>query len=304
MGYGFRHVKRQVHFKVKEYIVKDMIKYISEHDLKLQGLEKGRKSFDQEYVYCCLYKYIANIGYNKLWDDISTLMNGHTGFIPESAKTLRTNIQKVRKALKFWASKYIYVRSEELVESARASAGLKSHVHKCDMLIDSQDVRICKERNNPPPRLDDYWSGKIENRAQRFMIISDFGNWIHYISYGYIPKVHDDHWVSSHKDLFDLNFNGNVFLADLHFKNMEKYTNGGTHVLTRIEKSKSGGKLTPSEETFNIAVSQGRARCEQVFTRIQFKFESLQKPWEEELEAQEDIMHIGAAITNMEILNK
>src|SRR5687767_6726477 len=129
------------------------------------------------------------------------------------------------------------------------------------MLIVSQDLRICKEKGASIPRLDDYWSGKLNFRAQRFMVISDFGNWIHHISYGYIPKIHDDHWVSSHKEFFDKNFHGAVFLADRHFVNIEKYTNHGTHVLTRIENSKAGGDLTLSEKACNLAVSEGRARA-------------------------------------------
>ena len=156
MGYGIRQVKKEVHYKIKEYIVKAMITYISQHDLKFHGLEKGRKTFEEEYVYTCLYKYIKNIGYNKLWNDICTQINGDIGFIPEGSKSLRTNIQKIRCCLKFWASDYIYVRSEELVEKARFSAGLKSQVEKCDMLIDSQDIRICKEKHTPKPKLDDY----------------------------------------------------------------------------------------------------------------------------------------------------
>jgi hypothetical protein len=304
MGYGIRHVKKEVHYKVKEFIVKDMMVWVSDHDLNLHGLEKGRKSFEEEYVYLTLFKYIKNIGFNRLWEDVCIENNEGVGFIPEAEKTVRGNIQKIRATLKFWAAQYIYAREDELVQNARKVAGLKSQVVKSELLIDSQDVPIYKEKDTPIPSLDDYWSGKLGARAQRFMIISDFGNWIHYISYGYIPKVYDDHWVSSHKDLFDLNFAGYTFLADLHFRGIEKYTNKSCHVITRLEKSKSGGELTPSELAFNSAVTKGRSRCEQVFTRICSKFPSLQSPWQESLEAQEDVMHIGAGISNMEILNK
>jgi hypothetical protein len=57
------------------------------------------------------------------------------------------------------------------------------------LLIYSQDVRICKDNDAPLPALDDCWSGKLGDRAQRFMVISHFGNFIHYISHGYTPKA-------------------------------------------------------------------------------------------------------------------
>jgi hypothetical protein len=304
MGYGLRHVQKEVHKKVVEHTVKDIIQWVDEHELRLWGLQKGRKTFILEIVYLTLFKYIQNIGFIELWNDVSIEKNKDVGFIPESERTLRTNIQKTRSALKFWASKYVYVRDDEWIQNARKNAGLKSHVSKCEFLIDSQDVPICKEKHMPPPHLDDYWSGKLGARAQRFMVISDFANWIHHISYGYSPKVYDSHWCSSHKELFDKNFHGSTFLTDLHFCDLEKYTNGGCHVISRLAKSKSGGEFTPSEEEFNKACIQARARCEQVFTRLQSRFTSLAAPWQEDMEAQEDVMHIAAAVSNLDILNK
>jgi hypothetical protein len=114
MGSGLRHLKKEVHYKVKESIVKDMLKYMSEHDLKLQGIEKGRKSFEE--VYACLFKYIKDIGFNKLWSDVSKIHDKKVGFIPESSRTLRINIQKIRQSLKFWAGNHVYVRSEEVYQ--------------------------------------------------------------------------------------------------------------------------------------------------------------------------------------------
>jgi hypothetical protein len=62
--------------------------------------------------------------------------------------------------------------------------------------------------------------------------------------------------------------------------------------------------ISPAELEFNRAGYEGRARCERVFTRLQQRFKSLTFPWQEDLEAQEDVMHIAAAVSNLDILNK
>ena len=142
MGYGLRHVQKEVHKKVVEHTVKDIIKWVKDHEVHLWGLQKGRKTFTLEIVYLTLFKYIWNIGFNELWNNVSTAKNKGIGFIPESEKSLRTNIQKTRRTLKFWAQQYIYVKDDEWVQNARKNAGLKPHVSKSELLTTSSNPKL------------------------------------------------------------------------------------------------------------------------------------------------------------------
>jgi hypothetical protein len=71
-----------------------------------------------------------------------------------------------------------------------------------------------------------------------------------------------------------------------------------------LTKSKSGEGFSPAELEFNRACFQGTARCEQVFIRLQKRYKSLTSLWQEDLEAQEGVMHIAATVSNLDNLNK
>jgi hypothetical protein len=180
MGYGIAHIKKEVKKKVTEEVVTDMINWVTEHEINLWGLEKGRKTFIEEIVYLTLFKYIENIGYSALWKSVSKKINKGIGFIPESEKTLRVDNQRMRSTLKHWSEKWIHSRGFKAVDVARTQAVLKSHVMKCQLLIYSQDVRICKDNDAPLSALDDCWSDKLGDRAQRFMVRAHFKRQLHF----------------------------------------------------------------------------------------------------------------------------
>jgi hypothetical protein len=67
---SLRDLKAKIQHKFKLSIIMDMLDFFKANPKKfekmktLMGNEKGRKSFQEEYLYLTLYKYSYNIGFH------------------------------------------------------------------------------------------------------------------------------------------------------------------------------------------------------------------------------------------------
>ena len=162
---AFREIKNIVNRVVNKAIIQDMIEVVKEirknqqFYFNLQGNEKGRSSFIEEYIYLLLYKFIQNIGYQKLWNQVSKKKNGKkVGWIPEAHNTFQENIQRLTEHLRTWSSKYIRIGKIEEWKAAAKTAGLPIKLKDGILLLDSTDIFLCKSKT--PPSEDEWFSGK------------------------------------------------------------------------------------------------------------------------------------------------
>lgn len=184
---------------------------------------------------------------------------------------------------------------------------LARSIEDANLLMDSTDCPIVTAPDRGPQT--EYWSGKSNCNAQRFMVITDFQGRIQEVFGGYSPKVYDAHFVQIMKSHFVKNYSKAIFLADNHFSSVNDYfeypkfycptreTNTNSDSVDP-ETQEGLNTLTKKQQMKNNAIRVARGKVERPFAVTKTKFQALEEKWKEELPQLTYLFFVACAVHN------
>lgn len=280
----------------------NFVKENENHYGSFWGMEMPRQHL-ADMVLLSFLKDLTGQGYKSIIEDIDFKYK-------ITHKSLKHNVQKVRRTLFDWAINQIQVGNLTEWKQAARTTGLKSRVKYANVWFDSTDFRT--QGRSSVSRKSSWWSYKENSPGRRYMLAMNGKGRCLRLWGGYSPKQHDSEFLRGHHQELAEMFDGATVIADNHFSEGKKLFNNITF-LTNYAKRSSGKKrkrdeddeegedvaLTKDQQAFNKDHQHARARVESPFGWMKQKFASLDRPWAESDTSQLDyLVYIAAGVYN------
>jgi len=312
-------VVAEVHSRIEESIVKDMVKYVKGHKKKLMGRHQFPEH-DENMVYGTLMKDLFHKAFNWLRD------NTDFGYSIAN-ETWTHNVRRVRFLLREWAlERHLELGTPEDWDASAQFIRVPKKLQDMNLWADSTDVRVQKRKNLRGPK-SDTWSGKMSKPGQRFMCLQDGEGYIVKMFGVYSPKVYDSHFMEYERTYFEEHLKGGVILADQHFSSASHMftdpkiytTSDKPKQHSKKEDVKKTGKkrkkkemefededddlglafMTKEEEAHKRDIESARGAVEAPFGHIKGRFQTLRFAWAEELEQLRNVVIYAAGVHNL-----
>jgi len=272
MSIKIGQVKRYVEQNLKNDQINKILNYVVKREPKLWGEQKGSRNFVQNMVFLTIYKDLYNVGFVRLSNQLED--------INLYDKTLRFNVQKIRKYLAKWAKKKFNIGDAFLWDKSMRKRKLGSKIKQANLIVDSADFRLSGKSSTSTK--DSTWSYKEVGPAQRYMIFYDGKGVVRKLLGGYSPKTYDSDLLKIQKEYLEDEIADGVVVGDQHFSKANEYIENFEFYCPYPEKNnkrrrdgKRVSKLTNAQQQWNKQIYDLRSSVETPFGNIKQKFLSL-----------------------------
>jgi len=270
----YQDLKGAVTAKVRASVIRSLYEYVSDRDSHLWARLKPR-DFLKKTLLISLYKFITNVGFPKLFLEISS-------WYRVGSRTLRHNVKTMRKLLGKWGSSQISLgdSGEWNRSSKKVKKGAK--FEKINLWIDSTDFQLARRGDKEEQKK--IWSYKMKSPGRRYTMLQDAAGRIRMLWGGYNPKIYDGDFLCIATPWMNQNLLGATIVGDQHYQKSPKdlkipiITPTKLPKKTKSSKLKDWEKITAKQRSRNLKIRKIRARVELPFAYIDQHFKSLSAP--------------------------
>lgn len=260
----------------------------------LQGAER-RKDFVSLSIQAAIYKDLHAVSYSDLSDQTVSLF-------PGSDRTLRTNVQSIRKKLRRWSDQVLVPESvDNLKKRAKNQRKVRSFgtVH---LWVDTTEFRLTGK--STMRRKDERWSHKVNGPGRKWLFLHDANGRVVYVAGPFYPKTYDSDAMIYEMRRIEKRFPGTRIIGDNHFRKASQFAKR-IEIITNVSKAgrpkivqgrKQQRELSTEEKRHNKDVSLIRARVEPPYGNWQNKFAALAKPFYEGPDQLDCLVRTAAAV--------
>ena len=231
-----------------------------------------------------------------------------------SDRTIQTNVRRCRHALSQWGQDTIWMPRRHLLNQAASDINIPEWMGDVRLWADSADIPTAYLHAVRRPS-GEWWSGKEQCPARRYMVFSDGDSVVRQAWGGYSPKVYDAHFLRIVKPWIEEKCQGMSIIGDTHFFSAAEFITDPRIVAMpppqatiELLHRRNFAQNTAEVETRCRQVAEVRANVEQVFASIEKMSEFLAAgpycKWQDRPEELDHVFYFCVGVHNRNIMNR
>lgn len=283
-------VSRKLGRSVRERILAE----VAVKNRDLQAAERP-PDFKTKMVEVALYKDLHRVSYRQLSLRVKP-------FLPMSDRTLRHNVQRIRRRLRSWSKTVLVKPSLAVLKNRAKNQRVVKSFGKVNLWMDTSEFRLTGKSSMSAKDVE--WSHKVSGPGRKWLTLHDaFGATV-FLAGPFLPKEYDAHIFLRVLHRIEKHFAGATIIADNHFRSaadsctrvdlITKISKAGRPRVIRGRRMKR--ELTKEQERHNKDVSAIRGRVEAPYGNWEQKFRALEGPFGEGSDQLDCALRTAAAV--------